>query len=175
MISNASLVQKVYFPRLILPATAAMIGLADFAIALFILAGMMVWYGFTPGWLGLLTFPILLLTSVMCAMGIGLFLASINVKYRDVRYALPFFINILMYVTPVIYPVSMLDGYPWAKTAMTWLNPISGVISNVRAGILGHSPFEWGVLGIAVLMSGIYFAIGLYYFRSTERYFADIA
>jgi lipopolysaccharide transport system permease protein len=108
-------------------------------------------------------------------MGMGLLMAALNVKYRDVRYALPFAINILMYVTPVIYPVSMLDRHPWAKTAMTWLNPMSGVISNARAGLLGHSPFEWNTLGIALLMSGIYFAIGLYYFRSTERYFADIA
>jgi lipopolysaccharide transport system permease protein len=175
MVSNASLVQKVYFPRLILPATAATTGLADFAIAMVILAGMMVWYGFMPGWIGLLTFPVLLLTSVMCAMGMGLFLAAINVKYRDVRYALPFFINILMYVTPVIYPVSMLDKHPWAKTAMTWLNPMSGVISNVRAGILGRSEFDWPVLGISLLVSIVYLAIGLHTFRATERYFADIA
>jgi lipopolysaccharide transport system permease protein len=175
MTANASLVQKVYFPRLILPATAATTGLVDFAIALVILAGMMVWYGFMPGWIGLLTFPILVLTSVMCAMGLGLFLAAINVKYRDVRYALPFFINIMMYVTPVIYPVSMLDKHPWAKTLMTWLNPMSGVISNVRAGILGNSPFDWAVLGISFLVSIVYLIIGLHTFRSTERYFADIA
>jgi lipopolysaccharide transport system permease protein len=108
-------------------------------------------------------------------MGMGLFLAAINVKYRDVRYALPFFINILMYVTPVIYPVSMLDKHPWAKTAMTWLNPMSGVISNVRAGILGRSEFDWPVLGISLLVSIVYLAIGLHTFRATERYFADIA
>ncbi|MCX6227020.1 MAG: ABC transporter permease [Bacteroidia bacterium] len=175
MVANASLVQKIYFPRLILPATAATSGLVDFLIALVILFGMMVWYGIMPGWIGLLTFPILLLTSVMCALGIGLFLASLNVKYRDVRYALPFLINILMYVTPVIYPVSMLDKHPCAKTIMTWLNPMSGVISNVRAGILGKSEFDWAVLGISLLVSIVYLAIGLHYFRTTERYFADIA
>jgi lipopolysaccharide transport system permease protein len=175
MVSNASLVQKIYFPRLIIPATAATTGLVDFAIAFLILVGMMFWYGFVPGWIGLATFPILLLTCVMCAMGIGLFLAAINVKYRDVRHALPFFISTLMYVTPVIYPVSMLDGHPWVKTAMTWLNPISGVVSNARAGLLGKSEFDWQVLWISLLMSVVYLAIGLRHFRSTERYFADIA
>ena len=175
LVSNAALVQKIYFPRLILPATAATTGLADFLIACTILAGMMIWYGFVPELVGLLLFPVLLLTCVMCAMGIGLFLSAINVKYRDVRHVLPFFVQILMYVTPVIYPVSMLDKYPWAKIAMTWLNPMSGVISNARAGLLGQSEFDWPVMWISLFMSFIYLLIGLRYFRSTERYFADIA
>ena len=175
MVANASLVQKVYFPRLILPVTAATTGLIDFAIGALIMAAMMIYYGIAPGLIGLLALPVLVLTAVLCSMGVGLFMASLNVKYRDVRYALPFAINILMYVTPVIYPVTMLNGHPWAKTAMLWLNPMSGVISNARAGLLGHSPFQWDVLGIAFFVSSIYFIIGLYYFRSTERYFADIA
>ena len=175
MVANASLVQKVYFPRLILPVTAATTGLIDFAIGALIMAAMMIYYGIAPGLIGLLALPVLVLTAVLCSMGVGLFMASLNVKYRDVRYALPFAINILMYVTPVIYPVTMLNGHPWAKTAMLWLNPMSGVISNARAGLLGHSPFQWDVLGIALVVSTIYFIIGLYYFRSTERYFADIA
>lgn len=175
MVSNASLVQKVYFPRLVLPATAATTGLVDFAVAAVILAGMMVWYGFIPRLIGLAALPVLILTTILCALGVGMSLAAINVKYRDVRYALPFFINIIMYVSPVIYPVSMLDKYPWAKTAMTWLNPMSGVITNARAGILGNSPLDWRVIGISLLMSMVYFAVGLRVFRSMERYFADIA
>ena len=175
LVTNASLVQKVYFPRLILPGTTAVTGLIDFVVAALVLAAMMVYYQFVPGWVGLLTLPILLLTAILCALGVGLFMAAINVKYRDVRHALPFVINIMMYVTPVIYPVSMLDGHPWAKTAMNWLNPISGVISNARAGLLGRTPFEWDVMGISFLVACIYFVIGLYHFRSTERYFADLA
>ena len=175
MVSNASLVQKIYFPRLILPATAATTGLVDFIIAMLILVGMMIWYGFTPGWIGVLTFPVLVLTCIMCAMGIGLFLSAMNVKYRDVRHALPFFISSLMFITPVIYPVSLLDNHPWAKVAMTWLNPVSGVITNARAGLLGRTSFDWNVMGISLLMSLVYLAIGLHFFRSTERYFADIA
>jgi len=101
-------------------------------------------------------------------------MASLNIKYRDVRFALPFFIQIMMYVTPVIYPVRMLDSYPMIKGLMLWLNPISGVITNARAGLLGQGAVDFGELGISLLMSGVYFVVGLYYFRSTERYFADI-
>jgi len=81
----------------------------------------------------------------------------------------------MMYVTPVIYPLAMLDRHPVAKALMTWLNPIAGVISNARAGLLGHSVFQWDVLGISLFMSFVYLILGLCYFRATERYFADIA
>lgn len=174
MISNSSLIQKVYFPRLIVPATAATTGLVDLAIATVILMGMMVYYGIMPQLIGLLILPVLLLIAVLSSLGMGMALASLNIKYRDVRFALPFFIQILMYVTPVIYPVKMLNNYPVIKELMLWLNPISGVISTARAGLLGQGVIDYGVLGISLLMSIVYFVAGLYYFRSTERYFADI-
>lgn len=174
MINNAQIISKIYFPRLIIPATAATTGLIDMGISTIILAGMMVYYNFIPTALGILILPVLLMTSVFAAMGLGLYLAAINVKYRDVRYALPFFIQIMMYVTPVIYPVKMLDNHPIAKALMIWLNPISGVITNARAGVLGQSAIDWQILGISLFMSIVYFIFGLYYFRNTERYFADI-
>jgi lipopolysaccharide transport system permease protein len=87
---------------------------------------------------------------------------------------LPFVIQILMYVTPVIYPVKMLDKYPVIKSLMLWLNPMSGVITNARAALLSQGLFDWGIMGISFLMSCVYFVVGLYYFRNTERYFADI-
>jgi lipopolysaccharide transport system permease protein len=174
MVANAGIIQKIYFPRLIIPATAATTGLVDLAISSMILVGMMVYYGFMPHLLGILILPALLFCTVFSAMGFGMFLAALNVKYRDVRYAVPFFIQIMMYVTPVIYPVKMLDGYPIVKALMIWLNPISGVITNARAGILGQGEVEWQVLGISMLMSAVFFLAGLYYFRNTERYFADI-
>jgi lipopolysaccharide transport system permease protein len=175
MVSNAGIIQKVYFPRLIIPAASAVTGLVDLAIASVILIGMMFYYGYCPHPMGVLILPLLLVIAVLSSLGMGMFLASVNIKYRDVRYALPFVINIMMYVTPVIYPVKMLDNYHVAKTLMLWFNPICGVISNARAGILGNSPIEWPVLGISLGVSILYFFIGLYYFRSTERYFADIA
>jgi len=174
MIGNASLIQKVYFPRLIVPATAATTGLIDLAISAVILAGMMIYYGVEPHLVGILILPVLLGCAVLSALGMGLLMAALNIKYRDVRFALPFFIQIMLYVTPVIYPVKMLDNYPVIKGLMLWLNPISGVITNARAGLLGQGAVDFGVLGISLLMSMAYFACGLYYFRSTERYFADI-
>jgi lipopolysaccharide transport system permease protein len=174
MVTNASIIQKVYFPRLIVPAATAITGLVDMALAGLILIAMMFYFHVAPRPLGILLMPVLTACAVLSALGLGLFMASLNIKYRDVRYALPFFIQILMYVTPVIYPVKMLDHHPLAKTLMLWLNPISGVISTARASILGRSPVDWSVLGISVVMSLVLFAFGLYYFRSTERYFADI-
>ena len=136
---------------------------------------MMWYYHYSPRLVGLLVFPLLIFTTLLCAMGIGMFAAAINVKYRDVRYALPFTISIMMYVTPVIYPVTMLNRFPIVKVLMLWLNPMTGVITNARAGLLGKTAMDWPALGIALLMSIVYFILGLYYFRSTERYFADIA
>jgi lipopolysaccharide transport system permease protein len=174
MVSSANLISKIYFPRLIIPATAAVTGLVDLAIASVILIGMMLYYGFVPQIIGILILPLLLLSTVLSALGAGLFLAAINVKYRDVRYALPFFIQIMMYVTPVIYPVKMLDKFPLIKTLMLWLNPISGVITNARAGILGQGAVDWQIMVISLMMSLLFFLFGLYYFRNTEHYFADI-
>lgn len=174
MVSNASIIQKVYFPRLIIPASAAVTGLVDLAVASVILIGMMIHYGYHPHLTGVLILPLLLVSTVLASMGIGMFLASLNIKYRDVRYALPFVIQIMMYVTPVIYPVSMLDKHPVVRTTMLWLNPISGIISNARAGLLGTVSVDWTVMAISAFTSFIFFFFGLYYFRATERYFADI-
>ncbi len=175
MVTNAALVQKVYFPRLILPVTSVSTGLIDLAIASMVLAAMMVWYGVAPSWIGLLALPLILLTVVLSSLGFGFFLSAVNVKYRDVRYALPFVINVLMYVTPVIYPLSMLDRYPVAKMIMTWLNPVAGCISNARAILLRQGDIQWDILAISLTVSIIYLLLGLVYFRSTERYFSDVA
>ena len=134
MVANASLIQKVYFPRLVIPATGATTALIDLAVASAILAVMMMYYGFFPQLVGVVIIPLLLLIATFSALGVGLFLASLNVKYRDVRYALPFFINIGLYVTPVIYPVAMLDKYPVVKTLFLWLNPMASVINSARTG-----------------------------------------
>lgn len=174
MVLNANIIQKVYFPRLIIPAATAATGLVDLAVASVILVGMMFHYGYHPHLTGVLVLPLLLAVAVLASLGIGMFLASLNIKFRDVRYALPFVIQILMYVTPVIYPVSMLNRHPVVKTLMLWLNPISGVISNARATLLGTGPVDWQVFAISAGTSAVFFLVGLYYFRVTERYFADI-
>ena len=174
LVANALLIQKTYFPRLALPAATAATALVDLGIASLVLIAMMIYYGFRPHLIGIVILPVLLFCAITAAMGLGLLLAAVNVKFRDVRHALPFFIQILMYITPVIYPVSMIDKYPIVKWLMLILNPISGVITNARAGILGQSPIDWLMLGITLVMSIVHFVCGLYYFRNTERYFADI-
>lgn len=170
LIANQAIVTKVYFPRLILPISSVLTKLVDFFIASIILIGMMIYYQFTPHLTGLLILPLLLIISFFAAVGGGLFLASVNVKYRDVRYILPFFIQILMFLTPVIYPASIAGKYSWVLA----LNPMTGVIKAAHAAILGTTPINWGLLFISFMVTIIMFIIGVIYFKKTERYFADI-
>ena len=170
LISNQAIVTKVYFPRLILPISSVMVKLVDFAIAAVILVGMMVYYGYLPSLGGILLMPLLLSISFMAAVGGGLILASINVKYRDVRYALPFFIQILLFLTPVIYPASIAGRY----SKLLALNPMMGVIQNARAALLGTAPVNWLLISLSLMGTIIMLSLGVYVFKKTERYFADI-
>ena len=170
LISNQSIITKVYFPRLILPISSVLTQLVDFAIAGVILIGMMFYYGYHPNIVGMLLIPLLLLISFMASVGGGLFLASVNVKYKDVKYILPFFIQMLMFVTPVIYPASIAGKYSWILA----INPMTGVIQNARAALLGTAPINWLLIGISFTATFILLAIGVVVFKKTERYFADI-
>lgn len=170
LVSNQAIITKVYFPRLILPISSVITKLVDFFIAAFILVGLMIYYGYTPHLLGFLLIPILLIISFMAAVGGGLFLAAINVKYRDVRYALPFFIQILLFITPVIYPASIAGKY----SILLALNPMMGVIQNARAALLGTTPINWTLLGISFIACLILLIAGIFVFKKVERYFADI-
>lgn len=170
LISNQAIITKVYFPRLILPLSSVLTKFVDFAIASLILIGMMFYYGYMPHITGLLIVPLLLLITFMAAVGGGLCLASVNVKYRDVRYALPFFIQILLFLTPVIYPASIAGKYSWALA----LNPMTGVIQAARAALLGTTSINWLLLGISFVVCFIILIIGVVYFKKVERYFADI-
>ncbi|MDO9399736.1 MAG: ABC transporter permease [bacterium] len=170
LITNQAIITKVYFPRLILPISAVLTKLVDFFIASIILVGMMIYYGYAPNLIGLLILPLLLFISFLAAVGGGLFLAAVNVKYRDVRYILPFFIQTLMFVTPVIYPASIAGKYSWILA----LNPMTGVIKAAHAAMFGNTPINWQLLGISFITTLILFIIGVIYFKKTERYFADI-
>ncbi len=170
LISNQAIITKVYFPRLILPISSVATKLVDFAIASSILIGLMAYYNYLPNLAGLLILPLLLLITFMAAVGFGLFLASINVKYRDVRYVLPFFIQMMLFVTPVIYPTSIAGKYSWILA----MNPMTGVIKAARAAILGNAPINWELLLISGIACLIMLIIGIIYFKKTERYFADI-
>lgn len=170
LVSNQSIITKVYFPRLILPVSSVITKLVDFAIASVILIGLMVYYGYMPHFWGFFLIPLLLIITFMASVGGGLFLAAINVKYRDVRYALPFFIQILLFVTPVIYPASIAGKFSWILA----LNPMTGVIQSARAALLGTTPINWILLGISFFACLALLVIGIIYFKQIERYFADI-
>jgi lipopolysaccharide transport system permease protein len=170
LVGSANLITKVYFPRLIVTASASLAGLLDFFIAMLILGVMMIYYQFIPG-IGILLFPFLVALTFLCAVGAGLWLSALNVQYRDIRYAIPFLIQIWMFVSPVIYPVSIVDEkYRWILA----LNPMGGVINAYRASILGHMPIDWGLLGISTVIIMMIFLSGLYYFRRMEKIFADV-
>jgi lipopolysaccharide transport system permease protein len=170
LVGNQGILTKIYFPRLIIPISAILTNLIDFVIASVILVGLMFYYGYLPNLIGILILPLLVLISFMAALGFGLFLASINVKYRDVRYVLPYFIQMMMYVTPVIYPTSITGKY----SKLLALNPMTGVVKAARAAILGNAPINWLLLGISAGACFITVIIGFYFFKKTERTFADI-
>jgi len=170
LVANKMIITKVYFPRLILPISSVVTKFIDFIIASIILIGLMLYYGYAPHISGLLILPLLLILTFMAAIGLGLFLSAANVKYRDVRYALPFLIQMLLFLTPVIYPASIAGKYSWVLA----LNPMMGVIQSARAALLGTTPLNWLLIGTSFVTGAILIVIGLAYFKKTERYFADI-
>jgi len=170
LISNKAIITKVYFPRLIIPISSVVTKFIDFAIASLVLVGLMIYYGYAPNLSGLLILPLLLFITFMASLGLGLFLSALNVKYRDVRYALPFFIQLLLFVTPVIYPASIAGKYSWILA----LNPMTGVIQSARAALLGTTAINWTLIGISSITCFIILIIGIAYFKKVEKYFADI-
>lgn len=170
LVSNQAIFTKTYFPRLILPISSTIPHFVDFLIASVILVGLMFFYHYVPSLIGLLILPLLVLITFLTASGLGIFLAAVNVKYRDVRYVLPFFIQMLMFVTPVIYPVSILKNYSWILA----INPMTGVIQAARATILGVASINWTLLLISGLVCISILIIGIIYFKKTEKYFADL-
>ena len=170
LVEQENMIKKIYFPRLILPISSSLTPIVDFCIAFIVLFGIMAYYQFVPNIIGLFAIPILLLMAFLSASGMGFFLSAINVKYRDVRYALPFFVQILMFLTPVIYPVNIISpNYQWLLA----LNPMTGIIESARALIFGTS-INPQILIISFISAMIIFLFGLFYFRKTERFFADI-
>jgi len=171
MIRNAVIIKKVYLPRVILPASSIVVVFVDFLFAALIFAGIIVYYRFMPHFEGLLLLPLLLFITILTVLGLGCFLAAINVKYRDVHHALPFFIQLLIFITPVIYPVSIIPkAYQWILA----LNPMTGVIETFKAGFLGTMPINWMTFGISSTVSIVFLILGLWYFLKTEKIFADI-
>ena len=171
LVPSSNLITKVYFPRLIIPASASLSALLDFFIASVILIVMMFFYHFTPDALGVVLIPFLIFLTFAVAVGCGLWLSALNVEYRDFQYVIPFLVQIWMFVTPVIYPVTLFpEKYRWILS----LNPMGGVIEAFRAATLGHQPINWNSLIISSVIGFMIFFTGMLYFRKVERSFADV-
>ena len=169
LVGSANLITKVYFPRMIIPGAAVAAGLVDFAIGFVILVVLMFYYGIAIGW-GLLMFLPLVLLTTLLATGMGMWLSGLNVKYRDVRFALPFLIQLWMFVSPVIYPASFLPSqFRW----LLWFNPMTGIIEGYRSSLFGL-PFNWIALGSSAAITLLLLVYAAYSFRRMEKSFADI-
>lgn len=171
IVASSNLITKVYFPRLIIPVSASLTGLLDFFIASLVLFGMMFFYHFTPDASGIVLIPFLIFLIFLVAVGCGLWLSALNVEYRDFQYVIPFLVQIWMFVTPVIYPVTLFpEKYQWLLS----LNPMGGIIGAFRSATLGHQSINWSLLIISAGVGVLIFITGLLYFRKVERSFADV-
>jgi lipopolysaccharide transport system permease protein len=170
IVGSQGVISKIYFPRLIPPLSAVALSVVDFFFAGIAFIIMLVIYKITPGYAGILLLIPALMLIVFGALGMGLFFAALNVKYRDVRSALPFIIQIMLFVTPVIYPISLI---PQRFRIYAYLNPAAGAISSVRAGFFGEH-INWAGVGVSIIGAIIMMIIGVWYFKRTERGFVDI-
>lgn len=173
LVGSSNLITKVYFPRLLMPAAAVMAGLVDFACAFLVLLLMMFWYE-VPLSVNLIMLPVLLALTAALALGTGLWLAAWHVKYRDVRYLIPFLIQFWMFATPIIYPASLV---PEKFRLLFSLNPMTGIIEAFRTALLGDvngARFDWAALGIAALLTTIALVYAAFDFRRMENQFADL-
>ncbi|MFL6466526.1 MAG: ABC transporter permease [Pyrinomonadaceae bacterium] len=169
LVGSANLITKVYFPRMIIPMAAVASGLLDFAIAFLLLVVLMVWYGAMPG-AGILMLPVLVLLTSLFAAGAGMWMSALNVKYRDIRYALPFLIQLGLFVTPIIYPTSLVpEKWRW----LLYLNPLTGQIEGYRSAFFGR-PFDWAALGVSAALTVAILLFAAYNFKKMERSFADV-
>jgi lipopolysaccharide transport system permease protein len=183
VVNNASLISKIYFPRMIVPASSIVVSLVDFLVACSILAGLMVWYHFWPTW-RLLVLPALVMLAIAAALGPGLIVTALTVRYRDFRMLIPFVVQFGMYVCPVAYKTSLVHdklankfgaGLGEKLFLLYSLNPMVGVIDGFRWAVGGNaSTFYWPGFVLSVGLTMVLLFIGIYYFRKTERVFADV-
>lgn len=170
IVANAGLIRKVYFPRLIAPASASLSALVDFFVSFSVFLFLMIYYKFSPA-KGIILFLPLVLLTFLCSLGIGFWLSALNVMYRDIGYIIPFFISLGMFLTPVIYPVSILpEKYSW----ILYLNPTTGIIESFRSALLGYKPIPAFGLTLSFVITLLLFVSGMLFFRKMEKSFADV-
>ncbi len=170
LVGSANLIKKVYFPRLVVPLAAVLSGVIDFALAFVVLLGLMLAYGYAPT-LNVIWLPLFLLLALVTALGVGLWLSALNVEFRDVRYVVPFLIQIWQFASPIAYPSSIV---PERWRALYGLNPMVGVVEGFRWALLGTSDGP-GLMGVVSALAALaILASGAFYFRRMERNFADV-
>lgn len=170
LVGSANLITKIYFPRLVVPLSATIAGLLDFAIAFVVLIGMMVFYKITPT-AALWSLPFFLLLALATALAVGLWLSALNVEYRDVRYTIPFITQFWLFASPVAYPSSLV---PEKWRVFYGLNPMTGVVEGFRWALLGKSEGPGPLLAVSIVMTLLLLVSGAYYFRRMEKTFADV-
>ena len=170
LIGNTNLISKVYFPRVIIPLTPVLGGLLDFSIAFTVLIGMMFYFHIYPTAMTVFV-PLLVVLMMFTAGGVGMILAALNAKYRDIRHTIPFLVQLWMFASPIVYPASMI---PEKYRLVYALNPMTGVIEGFRSVLLGTVTFPTQMILVSTTVSVILFAVGMFYFRQVERHFADI-
>lgn len=171
LISNAGMISKIYFPRLILPMSMVVARTVDFGIALVLLLLLMVWYGMAPN-LNVLALPLLIFLMILSASGLALWLTALAVQYRDVNYAISFGMQLLMYAGPVVYPASLI---PERYQLLYAINPMVGVIEGFRAALLGTREMPWDFIAVGAVTAILVAVSGMFYFRRKEQIFADVA
>ncbi|WP_166832026.1 ABC transporter permease [Thalassoroseus pseudoceratinae] len=171
LVTNANIISKVYFPRMVLPLAAICSKLVDFAISMLVLAGLMIWFGVTPNW-GIIMVPALIALMMLTAGGLGMWLTALAIQYRDVNYAIGFLVQLLMYAAPVVYSIEYI---PEQYQALYAINPMVGVIEGFRSALLGTRKMPWLFLGLGTVTALVVALSGALYFRRKERLFADVA
>ena len=170
LVQNSALITKVYFPRIILPLSSILSKLIDFTIALGLVIGLLVWYKTVPN-VGVAVIPLLVLLMILTAAGLGIWMASLAIQYRDIKYALTFIIQMLMFASPVVYPLNMV---PERYQILYSLNPMVGVIEGFRSAFLATNPMPWNLIGIGFCVAIALLVAGTFYFRRNEESFADV-
>jgi lipopolysaccharide transport system permease protein len=171
MLANQNIFTKIYFPRLIIPLSVTLTGLIDFFIATLIYIVLMFYYGIFPQTAGLVLFLPMLLMSILTVLGVGSFMAALNVRYRDVGQALPFVVQVLLFLTPVIYPVSSVpERLQW----VLFLNPMAGVIEVMRATLLSYGQVNYAHITLSVASCLVILVFGIWFFKKQEKIFADV-
>ncbi len=171
LVKDKGMVQKIYFPRLILPGAAVIGRLVDFVIAFALMGGFLIWFSITPT-VWALALPYFILLMMASAAGLGMWLGALAIQYRDVKYGLSFAIQLFMYAAPVVYPVSYI---PEQYRLLYALNPMVGVIEGFRASLLGTTAMPWDLIGVSTVTATLILLGGAAYFRKKERVFADVA